>query len=187
MANISPDSFRHKKQSLQEIAVDILRMPLDLPPKHASTKRTTLETCLQDSIELCSIEPRLDQLQQFGLSDYDSKAQQLLELLQRIAAGKTELSHAENEILRQSLSIVFAEAKNRKAHYEDDLHECHAPSSSLRKMMFNKSDDDIRSLASRGYYESKFLHDSLMIYIPPLLDELAEKLHISLATPEIRL
>jgi hypothetical protein len=187
MANISPDSFRHKKQSLQEIAVDILRMPLDLPPKHASTKRTTLETCLQDSIEICGIEQDLDQLQQFGLSGYDKKARQLLELIQQIAAGKTELSHVESETLRQSLSIVFAEAKNRKAHYEDDLQDCHTPNSSLRKIMFNKSDDDIRSLASRGYYESKYLYDSLIIYIPPLLDELAEKLNISLIPPEIRL
>jgi hypothetical protein len=187
MNAISPNNFRRSNRSLQEIADEILHVPLDLPPKYKTTHRTTFETCLQDSIEVCSIEPGLDQLEQFGVVDYDQKAQTLLELLQLIASGKTEFSHAENETLRQSLSIVFAEVKNRKSHYEDDLNECREPKDSLRKIMFNKSDDDIRSLASRGYYESKYLYDSLMIYIPALMDELADRLHISLENPEIKL
>jgi hypothetical protein len=187
MSAISPDSFKCSNRSPREIADEILHTPLDLPPKHKHTQRTTFESCLQDSIEVCDIEPGLDHMQQFGIVDYDRKAQALLDLLQAIATGKTEFSHAENETLRHSLSIVFAEAKNRKSHYEDDLHECRDPENSLRKIMFNKSDDDIRCLASRGYYESKYLYDSLNIIIPALMDELAEKLHIPLDKREMML
>src|SRR5687768_8286389 len=120
MTGINPRNFKNDSRSLQDIASDILYLPLDKESHGATLPPTTFATCLSDSIDVSREDDSLTQISMYGMGNYVERAEALLKLVQEIAGGKANFLHEEMETLRDALTVVAGELKIRKTHYLEE-------------------------------------------------------------------